>query len=183
MTISKNVSVLVVVSGVLAGATVAMSDEPNGSEEYLKQQVIAPPAQEATSSAKMSAQPKLTEKSRGVWANIDWTGDWDPDHRHWDHPSSITVYDDGTVYLYAHHLANQLPRSYYDFGATIILFTGPYQNNACLGHAVFSADYPLRGLNWGDEVWDVSVSAPPLTVISQDALRQSTCITVNRWIR
>lgn len=131
---------------------------------------------------------KLLKDSKFVQFNVVFPSDWDPDHLHWDIPSSVIVYSDGSTYAFAHHLANMRRTggifdtgNYQTFLVNLTLFEKWIPaTKSCGGAALISKDFVLRGLDYKQEVWDVSANgqlAPP------DILAKGECLTTTRWIR
>lgn len=124
--------------------------------------------------------------TRGRWAEISWDQDWDPHSLHWDHPSSARIDLDGSVYVFAHHLAN-MDRTggfwdtgdYRTFLVNITLFDGDLANGVCHGAVLVSQDFVLQGLQYKQQSMDVSGSG----TLPQALLPRTRCISWTRWIR
>jgi hypothetical protein len=149
---------------------------------------LAARAQDASGgSAAATDIVRLTTSSNAVWAQLDFGGDWDPDHRHWDHPSNMIIYTDGSVFVYAHHLANMRRNGgigdqgdTYTFLVNIVIYNGAYVNKMCQGSVIASKDVVLDTLDYRDEFWDVNKT---VNAFSADILSQGHCFMETRWIR
>jgi hypothetical protein len=135
----------------------------------------------------MQPTEKLLPTSKTIVYNVDMN-DWDPDHRHWDHPSNAVIYSDGSVFIFAHHLANMLRTcpisdcgSNFAFGMNFTFFQSyDAVNNRCAGSALASQDFTLRSLDYRDEVWDVSSTGQ---LAQPDVLNTTECLQPSQWIR
>lgn len=115
--------------------------------------------------------------------------DWNPQSLHWNVPSNLLIYNDGTWFLYARHLANMRRTGgiwdtgrHYTFLANVVYFSG-WDPNAkkCVGVVLHSRDYILRGLDYKQEDWDVSATNVDGQLPA--ILPQVRCASVTRWIR
>ena len=119
---------------------------------------LAARAQDASGgSAAATDIVRLTTSSNAVWAQLDFGGDWDPDHRHWDHPGDT-----------------------YTFLVNIVIYNGAYVNKMCQGSVIASKDVVLDTLDYRDEFWDVNKT---VNAFSADILSQGHCFMETRWIR
>jgi hypothetical protein len=158
----------------------AIAAEGDAPGQYTKPQAL-PPAKGEVKISKPFEPKRLTEQSNYIWISFSFD-DWDPDNRYWDHPSNVNVYSDGTIYLYAHHLANMLNDPYvYSFLVNLTFFTDfDAVNNACSGVVIYSTDVILDELVYRQEDWDVSNKNG---IMSPFYLDQSKCATATQWIR
>ena len=119
---------------------------------------LAARAQDASGgSAAATDIVRLTTSSNAVWAQLDFGGDWDSDHRHWDHPGDT-----------------------YTFLVNIVIYNGAYVNKMCQGSVIASKDVVLDTLDYRDEFWDVNKT---VNAFSADILSQGHCFMETRWIR
>lgn len=89
------------------------------------------------------------------WQIFSWTFTWPgQDSLHWDQPSNLVVYSDGSWYIYAKHLANMRRTGG-------ILDTGDYRTFLAAvtymdkdKKVIGATDYLLAGLDYKQEVWD-----------------------------
>lgn len=173
----------------LAGASYCWSAAfaQNSSDEFIKQRVPLVQSQQSDSVGVSEEKDTLsTPPSKMVSAKMSWNVPWEPDHRHWNSPSSAIIYNDDSVYIFAHTLANMRRTGgifdtgdYQIFLVNITLFDGNLVNNACQGAVVASQDFVLRGLNYKDQVWDVSSAGS----FPSGSISRSRCVTWTRWIR
>lgn len=122
----------------------------------------------------------LRSLSRTICFDVKFD-DWQPDSLHWNAPSNMEIYSNGTWFIYAAHVANMRRASslfdqgwYYNFGVTVTFYS---RSNSVL----HLTECPLIGLNYKEEKWNVSASGhdPRIAEILPDC----THANFSRWMR
>jgi hypothetical protein len=160
----------------------AIAAEGDASGQFTKPQAVPPTKREVKISSKPFEPKRLTPKSNYILVSFSFD-DWVDHNRYWEHPSNINVYNDGSTYIYAHHLANMLNDPYqYTFFVNLTFFTGDPDpvSNTCSGVVIYSTDVDLYALLFSQEAWDVSKSDTYVPVYYFD---QTKCVTAEQWMR
>lgn len=125
-------------------------------------------------------------KSLSFSINFD---NWNPDHRHWNPPSNMLIYSDGSWFMYAKKISNQRREcqiidcgSSYTFLANITYYSGyDAATNTCTGNIVHSEDYALGTLRYKEERFDATANGVDAKFANVNS--QAICASTTQWIR